>query len=50
MPLDASEQEETYTAGCSALKEYFADVHVHVHLTARRADQLEYRRLVALAG
>ncbi|MGW7438763.1 cofilin family protein [Streptomyces sp. NPDC054849] len=48
MPPDAGEQEETYTAGYSALKEFLADVHVH--LTARRADQLEYRRLVALAG
>ncbi|WP_329107080.1 cofilin family protein [Streptomyces sp. NBC_01439] len=48
MPPDASEQEEEYTAGYSALKEYLADVHVH--LTARRTDQLEYRRLVALAG
>ncbi|MFA7768290.1 cofilin family protein [Streptomyces sp. NRRL S-448] len=48
MPPDAGEQEETYTAGYTALKEYLADVHVH--LTARRADQLEYRRLVALAG
>ncbi|MFD9412073.1 cofilin family protein [Streptomyces sp. NPDC059989] len=48
MPPNAAEQEETYTAGYTALKEYLGDVHVH--LTARRADQLEYRRLVALAG
>ncbi|MEU4356832.1 cofilin family protein [Streptomyces virginiae] len=48
MPPAAGEQEETYTAGYSALKEYLGDVHVH--LTARRADQLAYRRLVALAG
>ncbi|MFF3214169.1 pantoate--beta-alanine ligase [Streptomyces sp. NPDC002886] len=48
MPPDASEQEEAYTAGYSALKGYLADVHVH--LTARRVDQLGYRRLVALAG
>ncbi|MET9570801.1 cofilin family protein [Streptomyces virginiae] len=48
MPPAAGEQEETYTAGYSALKEYLADVHVH--LTARSADQLAYRRLVALAG
>ncbi|MFI8392876.1 hypothetical protein [Streptomyces sp. NPDC085540] len=48
MPPDAGEQEETYTAGYTALKEYLADVHVH--FTARRADQLEYRGLVALAG
>ncbi|MFD5489360.1 MULTISPECIES: cofilin family protein [Streptomyces] len=48
MPPAAGEREETYTAGYSALKEYLADVHVH--LTARRADQLAYRRLVALAG
>lgn len=48
MPPDASAQEEAYTAGYNALKDYLADVHVH--LTARRADQLEYRRLVALAG
>ncbi|APU43859.1 MULTISPECIES: cofilin family protein [unclassified Streptomyces] len=48
MPAAAGEQEDAYTAGYSALKEYLADVHVH--LTARRADQLAYRRLVALAG
>ncbi len=53
MPPDASEEEEeeeeeTYTAGYSALQDYLADVHVH--LTARRAGRLEYRRLVALAG
>ncbi|MFE6847713.1 hypothetical protein [Streptomyces sp. NPDC057686] len=48
MPAGADRQEEAYTAGYSILKEYLADVHVH--LTARRADQLEYRRLVALAG
>ncbi|MEU9109145.1 cofilin family protein [Streptomyces xanthophaeus] len=48
MPPDAGEQEETYTDGYSALKEYLADVHVH--LTARRADQLAYRRLINLAG
>ncbi|MFJ8565612.1 cofilin family protein [Streptomyces sp. NPDC093514] len=48
MPPDGSEQEAAYTVGYDALKEFLADVHVH--LTARRADQLEYRRLVALAG
>ncbi|MFD9333048.1 hypothetical protein ACFWBF_01300 [Streptomyces sp. NPDC060028] len=48
MPPDAGGQEETYTAGYAFLKEHLAEVHVH--LTARRADQLEYRRLVALAG
>ncbi|MFF4104428.1 hypothetical protein [Streptomyces sp. NPDC001903] len=48
MPPDAGEQEETYTAAYAALKELLADVHVHV--TARQADHLEYRRLVALAG
>ncbi|MFD6228718.1 cofilin family protein [Streptomyces sp. NPDC060232] len=48
MPPAAGEQEVAYAAGYSALKEYLADVHVH--LTARRADQLAYRRLVALAG
>lgn len=48
MPADASGQEAAYTAGYAALKEFLTDVHVH--LTARRTDQLEYRRLVALAG
>ncbi|MFF4392204.1 cofilin family protein [Streptomyces sp. NPDC001552] len=48
LPPDAREWEEAYTDGFTALKEFLADVHVH--LTARRADQLEYRRLVALAG
>ncbi|MFD6109668.1 cofilin family protein [Streptomyces yangpuensis] len=48
MPPAAGELEEAYAAGFSALKEQLADVHVH--LTARRADQLAYRRLVALAG
>ncbi len=47
MPPDAGEQEETYTAGYSALKD-LSDVHVH--LTARRAGQLEYRSLVAMAS
>ncbi|MGR4880329.1 hypothetical protein ACIPUC_12940 [Streptomyces sp. LARHCF249] len=48
MPPDAGAQEEAYTAGYTVLKEHLPDVHVH--LTARRTDQLEYRRLVALAG
>ncbi len=48
MPPGGSGQEETYTAGYTALKEYLTDVHVH--LTVRRTDQLEYGRLVALAG
>ncbi|MFB7982888.1 cofilin family protein [Streptomyces vinaceus] len=48
MPPDAVEQEETYTSGYTALKDYLADVHVH--LTARRKEHLEYRRLVAQAG
>ncbi|MFE2323788.1 hypothetical protein ACFXD5_07675 [Streptomyces sp. NPDC059385] len=49
MPTAADAQEDAaYTAGYTALKEYLLDVHVH--LTARRTDQLEYRRLVALAG
>ncbi|WP_405533739.1 cofilin family protein (plasmid) [Streptomyces avidinii] len=48
MPADAEAQEETYTAGYTFLKQHLPDVHVH--LTARRQDQLEYRRLVALAG
>ncbi|MDX6765008.1 cofilin family protein, partial [Streptomyces sp. F8] len=47
-PAAEAAQEEAYTAGYTALKEYLADVHVH--LTARAADQLAYRRLVALAG
>ncbi|APU44819.1 MULTISPECIES: cofilin family protein [unclassified Streptomyces] len=48
MPSAAGEQEETYTAGFTALKEYLSDVHIH--LTARRAAHLAYGRLVALAG
>ncbi|MFG2875458.1 hypothetical protein ACGFYU_10695 [Streptomyces sp. NPDC048337] len=48
MPPDTAAQEAEYTAAHTALKEYLTDVHVH--LTARRIDQLEYRRLVALAG
>ncbi|MFC9585022.1 cofilin family protein [Streptomyces yangpuensis] len=48
MPPTAGELEEAYAAGFSALKEQLSDIHVH--LTARRADQLAYRRLVALAG
>ncbi len=44
----AGQEEESYTVGYTTLKELLADVHVH--LTARRADQLDYRRLVALAG
>ncbi|MFE2326670.1 hypothetical protein ACFXD5_22535 [Streptomyces sp. NPDC059385] len=48
MPADAEAQEEAYTAGYNALKEYLPDVHVH--LTARQTGQLEHPRLVALAG
>ncbi|AQT70709.1 MULTISPECIES: cofilin family protein [Streptomyces] len=48
MPSAAGAQEQSYTAGFTALKEHLPDVRVH--LTARRADQLAYRRLVALAG
>ncbi|MFJ6784378.1 hypothetical protein [Streptomyces yangpuensis] len=48
LPADTDALEETYTAGYSALKEHLADIHVH--LTARRTHQLEYRRLVALAS
>ncbi|MFD9722302.1 hypothetical protein [Streptomyces sp. NPDC059072] len=48
MPPGAGAQEEAYLAGYTALKEYLPDVRVH--LTARRVDQLDYRRLVALAG
>ncbi|MCX5174539.1 cofilin family protein [Streptomyces virginiae] len=48
MPLDASEQEWAYSDGFTALREFLPDVHVH--LTARRTDQLAYRRLVALSG
>ncbi|OEJ35062.1 cofilin family protein [Streptomyces subrutilus] len=44
----AGREEESYTVGYTALKELLGDVHVH--LTARRPDQLDYRRLVALAG
>ncbi|MFC9817017.1 hypothetical protein ACFVJM_33715 [Streptomyces virginiae] len=48
MPPAAGEQEETYMAGFTALKEHLPDVRVH--LTARRTGHLAYRRLVALAG
>ncbi|MFE6905529.1 cofilin family protein [Streptomyces erythrochromogenes] len=48
MPPDAREQEQAYTDGFTALKDFLPDAHVH--LTARRASQLEHRRLVALAG
>ncbi|MGW7329786.1 cofilin family protein [Streptomyces sp. NPDC054840] len=48
MPPDTEAQEEVYTAGYALLKRCLPDVHVH--LTARRPDQLQYRRLVALAG
>ncbi|MFD7256859.1 cofilin family protein [Streptomyces sp. NPDC059874] len=48
MPPGAGGQEEMYTVGFTALKEFLTDVHVH--LTARRKAELEYRRLVALAG
>ncbi|MGW6859159.1 cofilin family protein [Streptomyces xanthophaeus] len=48
MPTEAEAQEEAWTAGYTFLKKQLPDVHVH--LTARRQDQLEYRRLVALAG
>ncbi|MFD9303413.1 cofilin family protein [Streptomyces sp. NPDC060048] len=47
-PPGAGGQEEAYTAGYSALQEHLSDVHVHVK--AGQADQLEYQRLVALAG
>ncbi|MEW2586958.1 hypothetical protein [Streptomyces virginiae] len=48
MPPAAGEQEEAYSAGFTELKECLPDMRVH--LTARRTDQLAYRRLVALAG
>ncbi|MFD9006471.1 hypothetical protein ACFV0T_36940 [Streptomyces sp. NPDC059582] len=48
IPALAGGQEEAYTAGYTALKEFLTDVHVHV--TARRREHLDYRRLVALAG
>ncbi|NXY93229.1 hypothetical protein HYE82_02120 [Streptomyces sp. BR123] len=48
MPPGGSGQEEAYTALYTVLKGYLADVHVR--LTARRADELDYHRLVALAG
>ncbi|MFD9722378.1 hypothetical protein [Streptomyces sp. NPDC059072] len=43
-------QEEADTDGYTntALKESLPDVRVH--LTARRTDQMEYRRMVTLAG
>ncbi|MER7124430.1 hypothetical protein ACFQL8_37810 [Streptomyces goshikiensis] len=48
VPAGGGDQEENYTAGYTALKGFLAEVHVH--LTARRRDHLEYRRLAALAG
>ncbi|MET9604107.1 cofilin family protein [Streptomyces sp. NPDC006512] len=48
VPSDAGAEEGSYTAAYAALKEFLADVHVH--LTARRREHLEYGRLVALAG
>ncbi|MGW1723299.1 cofilin family protein [Streptomyces sp. NPDC002306] len=48
IPALAGGQEESYTTGYTALKEHLTDVHVHV--TARRREHLDYRRLVALAG
>ena len=48
VPAGAGAQEEAYTAGYAALKDHLPDVRVH--LTARRTHQLEYRRLVVLAG
>lgn len=48
MPSGADAQEESYTAGYTDLKQLLGGVRVH--LTARRAEQLDYRRLVALAG
>ncbi|MFI5639456.1 hypothetical protein ACIA8H_18850 [Streptomyces goshikiensis] len=47
VPTAGGRQEESYRAGYTALKGFLAEVHVH--LTARATDQLEYRRLVALA-
>lgn len=48
MPPEAGDQEETYADAYTALKGYLPEAHVH--LTARRTDQLTYHRLVALAG
>ncbi len=48
MPSPAGEQEESYAPAFTALREFLTNVHVH--LTARRKLQLEYRRLVALVG
>lgn len=48
MPPGAGAQEQAYSDGFAAAKEFLPAVHVH--LTARRASQLEHRRLVALAG
>ncbi|MBT2451412.1 hypothetical protein J7F03_30975 [Streptomyces sp. ISL-43] len=47
-PPGAGGHEEAYTAGYTALKEHLADVHIHV--TARQTDHLEYQRLVGLDG
>ncbi|MFE2547509.1 hypothetical protein ACFXGI_02995 [Streptomyces sp. NPDC059355] len=48
MPAAVGRQEASYAASCTALKEFLTGVRVH--LTARRAEQLAYPRLVALAG
>ncbi|MFD9520722.1 cofilin family protein [Streptomyces sp. NPDC059979] len=48
MPSNADAQEEAWTPAYETVKEVLPNVHVH--LTARRPEHLEYRRLVALAG
>ncbi|MET9962797.1 cofilin family protein [Streptomyces sp. NPDC006326] len=48
MPPAAGGQEATYAAGYAALEEFLSDVHVRLRATG--TDQLDYQRLVALAG
>ncbi|MFE5522010.1 hypothetical protein ACFQ9Q_30455 [Streptomyces virginiae] len=48
MSSNANAQEEAWTAAYETMKEVLPNSHIH--LTARRAEHLEYRRLVALAG
>lgn len=48
MPAHTGTEEDTYTAGYTALKELLTDLRVH--LTARRTEHLAYPRLVAQFG
>ncbi|MFD9339859.1 hypothetical protein ACFWBF_36615 [Streptomyces sp. NPDC060028] len=47
-PAEVGGQEESCTGDYTALRKSLPNIHVH--LTARQAEQLDYRGLVALAG